>query len=86
VSSLFFVVVQHEKHNEKRAQKGTYLVVGLFFMLYKVPPTLALQQFPPLLSPHSSQAMETQNLTTLNFGPTSFQALVMKGSASAKEG
>jgi len=31
MSSLFFVVVQHEKHNEKGAHKGTYLVVGAFF-------------------------------------------------------
>ncbi len=55
-------------------------------MLYKVLPTLALRQAPPLLSPHSFQALQTQSPTTLNFGPIGFQTLVMEGSSNMKEG
>jgi hypothetical protein len=72
--------------SQKNIENGAYLVVGLFFMLCKVPPTLALEQALPLLSPHSFQALESQSPTTLNLGPTGFQALAMVGRANTKEG
>ncbi len=71
---------------KNKQKKGTYLVARLFFKLYKVLPTSTLQQVPSLLSPHSFQVLRTQSPTTLNLGPIGFQALVMEGSASTKEG
>jgi len=47
---------------------------------------LTLKQAPPLLSPYSFQALETQSLVTLNLGPIGSQALVMVGKVSTKEG
>ncbi len=71
---------------EKKTLKGSYLVDGLFFTFYKVPPTLTLKQAPSLFSPHSFQALETQSLVTLNLGPIGSQALVMVGKVNTKEG